>query len=136
MLLRLILLFTIVPFIELYILFELARLIGALETLLIVIITGVVGGTLAKMEGLRTWRKIRQDFSMGIVPSQRLVDGVFILAGGLLLLTPGVLTDLVGFSLLLPPTRNTLKRYLRRRLEEKVRRGEFRVEIHPGDDFW
>jgi UPF0716 protein FxsA len=135
MLVRLILLFTIVPFVELYILLELGRVIGALETLLIVIVTGIVGGTLAKMEGWRTWRKIREDLSRGIVPSGRLVDGVLILAGGLLLLTPGILTDIIGFSLLIPLTRRALKGYIRRRFEEKIRRGEYRVEMHMGDDF-
>jgi len=136
MLLRLILLFTIVPFIELYILLRLATVIGALETLLIVVLTGVLGGTLAKMEGWRTWRSIREDLSRGIVPSGRLVDGVLILAGGLLLLTPGILTDLLGFALLIPLTRTAIKRSVRRRFEEKVRRGELRVEIRPGDDVW
>lgn len=134
MLLRLILFFTIVPFVELYILFKLATLIGALGTLLIVIVTGVLGGTLAKMQGLRTWRKVQEDASRGIVPSGPLVDGVLILAGGLLLLTPGILTDLVGFSLLIPPTRNAMKAHIRRRFEEKIRRGEYRVEMHIGDD--
>lgn len=134
MLIRLILLFTVVPFIELYILLKLATVIGAAQTLLIVVLTGILGGTLAKMEGWRTVRKIREEFAQGIVPSGRLVDGVLILAGGLLLLTPGILTDLAGLGLLIPLTRGAVKRWIRRKLEDKVRRGELRVTVHSDLD--
>jgi UPF0716 protein FxsA len=123
MLIRLILLFTIVPFVELYLLLELAARIGAIETLAVVIVTGIVGGALARMEGWKTWRRIQEDLARGIMPSGRLVDGVLILAGGLLLLTPGVLTDGAGFLLLIPFTRAGIKRHLRRKFEDRIRRG-------------
>lgn len=136
MLFWLILFFVAVPFLELYILFKLATVIGAGVTLLIVILTGVVGGTLAKMQGWRTWRKIHDDLAQGIMPSGRLVDGLLILMGGLLLLTPGILTDLMGFALLVPFTRTLIKGSLRRRFERKIREGGFEVRIHTGDDRW
>jgi UPF0716 protein FxsA len=136
MLFRLILLFVTVPFLELYILFKLATVIGPAETLLVVIVTGIAGGTLAKMQGWRTWKEINDDLARGIMPSGRLVDGLLILAGGLLLLTPGILTDLVGFSLLVPFTRTLIKGTLRRRFERKIREGGFEVRIHTGDDDW
>jgi len=136
MLFYLVLLFITIPFIELYILFKLSTVIGPGATLLVVIVTGILGGTLAKMQGWRTWRKINEDLARGIMPSGRLVDGLLILAGGLLLLTPGILTDLVGFSLMVPFMRTFIKRTLRRRFERKIREGGFEVRIHTGDDRW
>jgi len=136
MLFRLILLLTIVPFVELYILFKLASVIGPLETLAIVIITGVAGGTLAKMEGWRTWRGIQQDLARGVMPSGRMADGLLILAGGLLLLTPGIITDVVGFLLLIPLTRKMVKGWLRRKFERRIRQGGYQVRINVGENDW
>jgi len=120
MLLRLILLFTLIPLIELSLLIELGRQIGLGSTLAIVIITGITGAYLARYEGFRVIHQIRQDLSKGRIPAESLIDGFIILAGGLLLLTPGLLTDAIGFIALIPVTRNYLKQYLKRKFKQKI----------------
>jgi len=102
---RLLLLFTVTPAVELYLLIRLGELLGAAETVLLIVITGIVGATLAKREGFSVLAQINQEAQAGFPTGDRLVEGLMVLVGGLLLLTPGVLTDLFGFSLILPPTR-------------------------------
>ena len=120
MLFRLILLFTLVPLIELSLLIELGRQIGLGSTIAIVIVTGVVGAYLAKYEGFKVVSGIRQELATGKIPAEGLIDGVIILAGGLLLLTPGLLTDTIGFLALIPISRNYLKQYLKRKFRQKI----------------
>jgi UPF0716 protein FxsA len=120
MLLRLILIFTLVPLIELSLLIELGHHIGLGSTLAIVIITGVIGAYLAKYEGFKVIYRIRQELRSGRIPAEGLIDGAIILAGGLLLLTPGLLTDTIGFLALIPVTRNYLKKYLKRKFKQKI----------------
>jgi len=117
---RLLLLFTVVPFIELTILLEIGQYIGVLSTLLIIILTGIVGAALARMQGFTVLQRIRQDIQMGRMPTDPLIDGLFILSAALLLLTPGFLTDLVGFFLLSPFGRNFLRRRVREYIQKKV----------------
>lgn len=121
--LKLLLLFTLVPLIELWLLIEIGRLIGAWPTILIVASTGLAGVWLAKAQGLITLFRIRSDLEQGIVPGDKLLDGVCILLGGAFLLTPGLLTDLLGFSLLLPFSRNWIKEVGRRFLERRLMHG-------------
>lgn len=125
---RLVLLFTLLPLIELYLLIKVGSYLGAARTILLVLGTGVIGAYLARLEGWRTWRKMQDNLNRGIAPTGDLVDGVLILAAGLLLITPGILTDIVGLGLLFPPTRSALKDYLRRKLEEHAR--STHIEIH------
>lgn len=120
MLLRLILLFTLVPLIELSLLIELGRHIGLGSTIAIVLVTGIIGAYLAKYEGFKVISGIRQELGAGKIPAEGLIDGVIILAGGLLLLTPGLLTDSIGFLALIPVTRNHLKQYLKRKFKQKI----------------
>jgi UPF0716 protein FxsA len=117
---RLFLLFTLIPLIELYLLITVGGYLGAGLTILVVLGTGIVGAHLARLEGWRTWQKIQSELQNGAAPANELIDGVFILTAGLLLITPGILTDVVGFSLLLPPTRAALKIAIRRALEKRV----------------
>ncbi len=114
---RLLLLFTVVPLAELYLLIKVGSMIGGLHTILLVLGTGVLGAFLAKLEGLRTLGQIQRNLSQGIVPAEEMVDGVIILVAGLLLITPGILTDAFGFLMLIPNTRNAFKRWLRRRFD-------------------
>lgn len=125
MLIRLILLLTVVPFVELAILLRLAQAITWRSTLLIVIVTGVVGAWLARREGLRTLRNIQADMAAGRPPTQSLVEGVMILVAGVVLVTPGILTDMVGFALLVPP----IRRWAARRAAELFRSRI--VVVHP-----
>ena len=117
---RLLLLFTVVPFIELTILLEVGQYIGVSSTLLIIILTGIVGAALARVQGFTVLQRIRQDIQMGRMPTDPLIDGLFILSAALLLLTPGFLTDLVGFFLLSPFGRNFLRRRVREYIQKKV----------------
>lgn len=124
MFLRLVTLFVLLPLVELAILIQVGQWIGLAWTLAIVVATGFLGATLARRQGLRTWLAIQAELRQGQVPAGAVVDGFLILIGGVVLLTPGILTDLAGFALLVPTTRNTLKRGLRRRFERAVQRGE------------
>ena len=108
MLMRLLLLMTIVPAVELYLLMQLAEAMGIFETVLLILVTGSVGATLAKREGLGVLTSLQADLKKGLPPADRLVEGLLVLVGGTLLITPGVLTDLAGFSLIFPVTRRWL----------------------------
>ncbi len=121
MLARLALLFILVPTVELVLLVYITDLTGSLAlTFLIVILTGVAGAWLARREGLRCWRSVQREISQGRLPADSLLDGLLILLAGALLVTPGVLTDCVGFALLLPPLRRPIKGYLTRRFKNRI----------------
>lgn len=124
MLLRLLLLFVLTPLIELAILVYLGTIIGVLYTLLIVIATGVLGAFMARNQGLAIISRIRSSIERGIIPSEELFEGALILVGGLLLLTPGIITDIVGFTLLVPQTRRTIGRRLRSLIQRRIQRGQ------------
>ena len=107
-------------------------MIGGLNTILLVLGTGVLGAFLAKLEGLRTLRQIQRNLSQGIVPAEEMMDGVIILVAGLLLITPGILTDAFGFLMLIPTTRNAFKRWLRRRFDRATARVRIYTQGGPG----
>jgi UPF0716 protein FxsA len=102
---KLVLLFTVLPALELYLLLQLGSLLGPLPTVGIILGTGVLGGWLAKREGLAVLRRLFEQLGGGLPPAVSLVEGGLVVAGGLLLVTPGVITDLTGFALIFPPTR-------------------------------
>jgi len=124
---RLILVFTIVPLAELYILIKIGTYIGGFNTILLVLMTTVLGALLARLQGLRTLRQIQLSLSQGQIPAEELIDGVLILFGGILLVIPGVLTDLFALVLLLPFTRTYFKRWLRRRFDRMMASGNVRL---------
>jgi UPF0716 protein FxsA len=132
MLLKLILIFTIFPFIELSLLIELGSVIGTLPTILVVVITGVIGAFMARLAGLSVLFKIQENLRQGIFPRDELFDGVLILIGGAFLLTPGLLTDALGFFLLLPLGRSAVKRWLQEILKRRIDSGEI---TFWGNDF-
>jgi UPF0716 protein FxsA len=108
------LVFLAVPAVELWVLILLNRRMGLGPTLAILLTTGLVGFWLAKWQGWRTVQRIQRELATGQVPSAAVMDGVLILVAGLLLVTPGFITDVVGFLLLLPPTRYVVRRLLLR----------------------
>ena len=108
---QLLLLFIAVPLIEVLILIQLGSLFGFWPTIFLVIGTGIVGAYLAKLHGLSIWNQIQEDLNAGRMPADKLVDGLLILIGGIVLLTPGLLTDILGILLLIPYTRNFFKRF-------------------------
>ena len=110
MFLRLLLLFTVVPLVELFLLIEIGRRIGPWPTIALVVVTGTLGAWLARTQGLRTLARVRSQWQGGKIPTQALVDALLILIAGAVLLTPGVLTDLAGFFLLTPFGRRVVSR--------------------------
>jgi UPF0716 protein FxsA len=110
MFLRLLLLFTIVPLTELYLLVKLGTVIGVAPTVGLVILTGVLGAWLARVQGLGVVRRLRADLEQGRMPTEALLDGLLILVAGAVLLTPGLLTDAMGFFLLVPQGRAVVRK--------------------------
>ena len=129
---RLALLFVVVPIVELMLLLELGQYIGLLPTLGLVMLTGVTGAWLARAEGLRVLVQFQSELGAGQLPGQALLDGISVLIGGAFLLTPGVITDFVGFSLLLPFTRRWIQRRMRASLERQIDTGQVRVMTMGG----
>ncbi|MFP2911949.1 FxsA family protein [Pyxidicoccus sp. 3LFB2] len=123
----LLLAFTVVPFIELYLLLAIGREVGFLPTLAMVLVTGLIGASLARREGARVMRSWRESMARGQVPEDGILSGALVLVGGALLVAPGVFTDVVGLLLLIPPTRRFVAARLRRSLERKVHDGSVRV---------
>ena len=119
MFLRLFLLFTCIPLVELYLLLQIGSVIGAVNTFLLVIITGVLGAYLAQQEGIRTLERIRTLMARGEMPGEPLIDALLILVAGFVLITPGILTDLLGFLMLIPATRAPIRRWIKGQLERK-----------------
>jgi UPF0716 protein FxsA len=116
----LLLVFLVVPFVELYVIIQVAHVIGALDTIALLIIVSAAGAWLVKREGLGVWRRAQRQIACGGVPGNELVDGVLVLFAGALLLTPGFVSDVIGILLLLPPVRFALRGYARRRLVRRV----------------
>ncbi len=92
---------TLIPVFELFFVIEVGRRIGTFPAVVIVLITGVLGAYLAKEQGFAVFKAVQRDLEVGRVPGEKMLEGVFVLLGGVLLLTPGFLTDLLGFSFLL-----------------------------------
>ena len=127
---RLALLFIGLPLLELYILIKIGSYLGPFLTIALIIFSGFLGLLLARFEGLRTLHQIRQNLSQGILPAEEMVDSVLIFAGGVLFVVPGVITDFAALVLLIPFTRTIFKRWLRRRFDRMVERGNVRLQYH------
>jgi len=120
-LLKLILALTLIPLAELYLLLIIGEHVGALPTIALVIVTGIIGGVLLRRQGAAALRRIRETLAMGKMPAGELVDALLVGVAGAFLLTPGLLTDATGFFLLSPPGRRIVRKMLRRRWERWVR---------------
>jgi UPF0716 protein FxsA len=130
----LLLLFIVVPVVELALLIQLGQVVGLPATLALIIFTGALGAFLARRQGLAVVGKVRGEMSDGRIPAGPIVDGVIILLAAAVLMTPGVLTDLLGFLCLIPAFRTWLKGRLKRRFEGAVRRGDAAVSVDFGSD--
>lgn len=129
---KLLILFILVPIVELALLIEIGKAIGTWPTIGIIVITGIIGSYLLKWQGVSTWRRFHQSLSRGGFPGDVILEGVLILIGGAFLLTPGVVTDALGFILLIPPGRRlvlkAVKAYLKRKFDY-----EDLIVIEPND---
>ena len=136
MLARLLLLFTVIPIVELAILIPLGNWMGLWPTLALIVATGVVGAWLAKRQGIAAWRRITGDLKQGELPSDSLLDGLAVLIAGAFLVTPGALTDVAGMILLIPPARKPLKTYIRNRFQKSIESGDISfISFEHSDPF-
>ena len=123
MALLLVLLFLVVPVVEIYVIIQVGQVIGGWQTLGLLVVESLLGGWLVRREGRRAWRALREAFESGRMPGRELADAGLVLVGGTLLLTPGFLTDIVGFFLVLPVTRPIARRLLTRVVARRAARG-------------
>jgi UPF0716 protein FxsA len=124
----LVLLFTVVPAIEIFLLFKIGGEIGGINTLFVIISTGIIGASLAKSQGLQILMKIQESTQRGEVPGSQIIQGLMVFAGGLLLLTPGFLTDIFGFSLVMPGTRHLLMIWVKKMIEKGMKSGNMNFQ--------
>jgi UPF0716 protein FxsA len=125
----LLLLFVVLPAVELALLIELGSHFGTLHTLALIALTGLVGAGLARSQGLGVLRQVQAEMATGQLPAASLMDGAIILVAAALLVTPGVLTDAFGFLCLIPGFRSLLRSALRRRLEAAIRENRVRLQL-------
>ena len=117
---KLFLLFTIIPIIELTLLIKVGSYIGAINTILVVILTAAIGAYMVKMEGIGIMYRIQKNMQEGIFPGDELISGMMILVAGALLLTPGFFTDIIGFVMLVPVSREFIKKIAKRYIKMKM----------------
>jgi len=120
MLLKLFLAFTLIPVIELYLLIKLGATVGPFNTLLLVILTGAAGAFLAKLQGLEAMLRVKTRLQQGETPAEEMLDALIIFIAGIVLLTPGLLTDISGLLLLLPATRRKFKIWLPQKFDQWI----------------
>lgn len=121
---KLFLAFTLIPVAEIYLILKLGGLLGAFNTVAIIILTGVAGAALARAQGVQTMLRVRQSLQQGQVPAEEMLDALLIFVAGIVLLTPGFITDAAGLLLLFPPSRFHIKRFLRRKFDQWSREGK------------
>lgn len=134
MLARLFALFLIVPVVELALLIQLGGLIGFWPTVALILVTAMTGTYLARREGVGAWKRLQQALGTGGLPSTELLDGVLILIAGVFLITPGVITDVVGLLGLLPATRAVIRRQVLKRIDRTMKQRAFHMMGIVPDD--
>ena len=127
MLFKLLLAFTLIPVAEIYVFIKLGGSIGALNTIVIIILTALAGAYLARMEGTRTLLQIRASLDRGVMPAEEMVDALIIFLAGVVLLTPGFITDAAGLLLLIPASRRWFKKLIRKKLEGSLDRNHIDI---------
>jgi UPF0716 protein FxsA len=120
MLAKLILLFTVIPLVEIILLIEIGSRLGTGVTLLLLLGTALLGAALARHEGLKTLWRVQTKLANGMMPDEELLDGLLILVAGVMLLAPGLLTDVLGVVLLIPGSRRVIKRWLRHFFRQRL----------------
>ena len=128
MLFKLFLAFTLIPVAEIYLIVKLGSLLGALNTIVVIIVTGFLGATLARLQGMETMLRVRESLQQGNMPAEELIDALLIFVAGIVLLTPGFITDVAGLLLLFPLTRLHFKRFVRRKFDQWIASGS--VNLH------
>ena len=126
---KIVLLLILLPILDLYILIKASQTMGFGITVVLIILTGIAGYYLAKTEGKLVIRNINNVMSQGNIPGNEILTGFSILIGGFLLLLPGIVTDIIGITMVLPGTRNFYKEYIRRKIERMINKGYTRIMI-------
>lgn len=135
MLTKLLLLFILVPAIELILLIEIGQVIGTIPTIALIVFTGILGAFLARRQGIQVLSRLRSELQAGQLPTGSIVDGVIVLIAGAFLMTPGILTDALGFLGLIPATRRVIKTVIWSRMERAMRNGQiFTTTDHSRHD--
>ncbi|MBF6648171.1 FxsA family protein [Methylobacter sp. BlB1] len=102
----------VVPFVEIYLLLQVGGIIGAVPTIFLVVLTAVLGAWLLKQQGLATLQRFQASLAQGTLPAYEMIEGPILLVGGALLLTPGFITDIMGFACLIPQLRRKIAQYV------------------------
>lgn len=126
---KLFLIFALIPVIELALLIKIGSFIGALNTIFIVILTALIGAYLVRTEGLGVMYRIQKNMQEGIFPAEELINGAMILTAGAMLLTPGFFTDIIGFLMVFPVSRESIKKIARRYIKKKINSDEIEIDI-------
>ncbi|MFW0862033.1 MAG: FxsA family protein [Candidatus Komeilibacteria bacterium] len=121
--------FIIVPLLELALLIEVGKYLGVWNTIALVLVTAVAGAMMMQLEGIRVWNDLQQDLMNMRMPTDNIINGVLILIGGIVLLTPGIITDIIGITLLIPFTRVLYRNWLKKKFENKTRTQANIIEI-------
>jgi UPF0716 protein FxsA len=129
----LLVLFIIVPLVELYVIIQVGQAIGAAPTIALLLLDSIAGSLLLRSQGRGAWRRFNQAIATGRVPAREVADGAMIIFGGALLLTPGFVTDVFGALFLLPPTRAILRRVLGRAASRRFTVATPFGRMRPGD---
>jgi UPF0716 protein FxsA len=116
-------LFLVVPIVEIYLLIQVGSIIGAIPTILLIIATALIGAALLRQQGLATLSRFQNNLSSGTLPAQEMIEGILLAVGGALLMTPGFVTDAMGFFCLIPITRKILAHYIMKRSAVKMQEG-------------
>ncbi len=132
MFIKLLLLFTLVPMIELALLIKVGQYIGVFPTIILVALTGIIGVSLAKTQGFIVVNKVKTSLNRGEMPADGVIEGLLILIGGAMLLTPGLLTDTTGFCMIIPWTREVIKNYIKIKIRKHLRK----INIHYSDHMY
>lgn len=126
---RFLVILMVAPVVELALLIEVGRHIGTWPVIFIIALTALIGAALTRGQGFGILNHIRRDLREGTLPADSLIDGVMVLLGGVLLLTPGLISDAIGFTLLIPVTRGRIKAWIGRKLRHWVEDGSIRFFI-------
>lgn len=127
MALWLFLLFVVLPFVDLVVLLKIGDVIGFWPTLGLAVFSGMLGGYLAKREGMRVFRAWRDAIQKLQTPEEGIIDGILVFLGAGLLMAPGVITDVIGFLFIIPLTRKLIAKEIRRRVDARIARGDIHV---------
>jgi UPF0716 protein FxsA len=119
--------FVVVPIAEIFIILQVSDIIGGWPTVVLLIVEMLFGGWIVRREGRRAWRALSEALLRGTMPDRELADAALVLVGGTLLLTPGFLTDIVGFVFVLPPTRPLVRRLLAAYVARRVQAANIRL---------